>query len=280
MTYTSRSTLGSCTALPVVDSLAHPHAVLIRRLLTRSTETDARDLILIDDIENIMQALRARLVVRAVFCSDDADLGSSIRQRLPRSVPQYTVARRTCKKLFGNDRVARVFAIAEAPPARSLDALLPVTRDIVALDGIAISGNVGAIIRTCSAMGVLGIAVLNAERADIFDRRVIRASRGHVFALPVIATTPDELAGFCAMRDVPLVVAQPRAGTAVSTISSQSRPLAIVYGGEKRGPSPGLVAAATLRLEIPMSGRVESLNVAAAAAITLYCRYPFNARRS
>jgi TrmH family RNA methyltransferase len=277
---TSQSAPHSRDDSSVVDSLSHPQAALIRRLLARSGESDVRGPILVDDVANIVQALHAGVVVRSVFCSDDAGLGAGLQQRLPCGVPRYRVAWRTCKKLFGNDRVARVFAIAEAPPARSLDALLPVNRDIVVLDGIGISGNVGAIIRTCAAMGVGGIAVLNAEKADIFDRRVIRASRGYVFALPVIGTTPDELVGFCAMQGVPLVVTRPRAGTAVSEISSQPRPLAIVYGGEKRGPSPGLVSASALQLEIPMSGAVESLNVAAAAAITLYCRYGFNAVRS
>ena len=53
---------------------------------------------------------------------------------------------------------------------------------------------------------------------------------------------------------MPLVVTQPRAGTSVSTLSSQAQPLALVYGGEKRGPSAALVGAAALRLEIPMVG--------------------------
>jgi TrmH family RNA methyltransferase len=276
---TSQNALDSRTDSSVVDSLLHPQAVLIRRLLTRSERSEVGDLILVDDAQNITRALRAGLAVRSVFHSKDAAVCPNMQQHLPRSVLNYEIARRTCKKLFGNDRVSRIFAIAEAPPARSLDALLPVRRDIVVLDRLGISGNIGAIIRTCSAMGVGAIVILNTESGDIFDRRVIRASRGHVFALPVIATTADKLVEFCALQRVPLVVTQPRGGTAVSAISSVFRPLAIVYGGEKRGPSPALIEAATLRVEIPMTAGVESLNVAAAAAITLYCRYGFNAAR-
>jgi 23S rRNA (adenosine1067-2'-O)-methyltransferase len=276
---TSQTELDSRTASRVVDSLLHPQAILIRRLLTRAGRGEHGELILVDDAQNITQALRAGLAVRSVFHAKDAVVCPNMQQRLPPGVLNYQVARRTCKKLFGNDRLSRIFAIAEAPPARSLDALLPLRRDIVVLDGIGISGNIGAIIRTCAAMGVAAIVILNAESADIFDRRVIRASRGYVFALPVIATTLDKLVDFCALQGVPLVVTQPRGGTAVSAISSLSRPLTIICGGEKRGPSPVLIEAATLRVEIPMSAAVESLNVAAAAAITLYCRYGFNAAR-
>ena len=276
---TSEDALDSRSDSSVVDSLLHPQAVLIRALL-QSKPTKAGDLILVDDVENIVQARRAGLIIRSVFRSEDAALGAGLLQQLPSNVARYQVAWRTCKKLFGNERVSRVFAIVEAPPSRSLDTLLPLRRDIVVLDGIGISGNVGAIVRTGSAMGIGGIVIVNADGANVFDRRVIRASRGHVFGLPVIVAPADELVRFCAVHRVRLVVTQPRAGTSIDAISSEPRPLAIVLGGEKRGPSPALVAAATRRLEIPMGGSVESLNVAAAAAIALYCRHGFHHGRA
>jgi len=61
-------------------------------------------------------------------------------------------------------------------------------------------------------------------------------------------------------------------------ILSLGGPLAIVYGGEKEGCSPVLREAASLRVGIPMTRNAESLNVAAAAAITLNCRYHFNSK--
>jgi TrmH family RNA methyltransferase len=95
----------------------------------------------------------------------------------------------------------------------------------------------------------------------------------------VIAATAGELIRFCALRGMPILVTLPRAGTAVSEISLLPDPLAIVYGGEKTGCSQMLIDAATLRVEIPTNPAVESLNVAAAAAIALYCRYNFNRSR-
>jgi tRNA G18 (ribose-2'-O)-methylase SpoU len=63
-----------------------------------------------------------------------------------------------------------------------------------------------------------------------------------------------------------------------TTVFSLRGPLAIVYGGEKEGCSVVLREAANLRIGIPMTRNAESLNVAAAAAITLYCRYHFNSK--
>ncbi len=89
----------------------------------------------------------------------------------------------------------------------------------------------------------------------------------------------QELIQLCTLHGMPLLVTMPRSGTPVSKISSLLGPLAIIYGGEKEGCSAALLEAANLRVEIPMTRNAESLNVAAAAAITLYCRYPYNSGR-
>jgi len=262
-----------------VDSLLHPQAVLIRSLLTPSERREIGSLILVDDSENIVQAIRAGVTIRSVFHSSDTAVCARLQQTLPPTVMIYTVLRRTCKKLFGNEKASRIFAIAEKPSPQSLDILPETRRDIVVLDGIGIAGNIGAIIRTASAMGVGGIVIVNTDDLEIFDRRVIRASRGSVFGLRVVKATVQELIQLCALHGMPLVVTMPRSRTPVSKISSLLGPLAIVYGGEKEGCSAALLEAANLRVEIPMTRNAESLNVAAAAAITLYCRYPFNSRR-
>ncbi|HEY5568673.1 MAG TPA: TrmH family RNA methyltransferase [Gammaproteobacteria bacterium] len=263
----------------LIDSLLHPQAALIRALLTRSRQKVGNSLILIDDEENIVRAIYSGVVIRSIVRSCDTTIPDYLRRRLPPDVQSYEIAKRTCKKLFENDKVSRIFAIADAPQPQSLNALLAARRDIVVLDGISIAGNIGAIIRTSSAMGIGGIVLVNAESTDIFDRRVIRASRGYLFALPVIAATAGELIRFCALRGMPIVVTLPRAGRAVSEISLLPHPLAIVYGREKTGCSQMLIDAATLHVEILTNPAVESLNVAAAAAITLYCRYNFNRSR-
>jgi TrmH family RNA methyltransferase len=275
---TSATTLQSGNAeqdSSVVDSLLHPQAVLIRRLLTSSERRGMVGLILVDDSENIVQAIRAGVTIRSVFHLIDTALCTGVQQILPPKVTIYAVHRRTCKKLFGTEKESRVFAIAEKPTPRSLDVLPPIRRDIVVLDGIGIAGNIGAIIRTASAMGVGGIVIVNADGLEIFDRRVIRASRGYVFGLPVVKATVRELIQICRLHEIPLVVTMPGEST---TVFSLRGPLAIVYGGEKEGCSVVLREAANLRIGIPMTRNAESLNVAAAAAITLYCRYHFNSK--
>jgi tRNA G18 (ribose-2'-O)-methylase SpoU len=108
---------------------------------------------------------------------------------------------------------------------------------------------------------------------DPWDRRLIRASRGCVFRLPVVPATRSELLHWCSAHEVDLVVTSPHAGTSVRALAAHPRRLALVFGSERHGCSLQLTQAAAMSVRIPTSA-VESLNVSAAAGIALYARCP------
>ena len=259
----------------VIDSLLHPLAVLLRQLLTRAGRQKLNQ-ILIDDEENILQALEAGVEIHSVYYSGKQMLSEDLIRMLPAYAMVHEVARRTCKKLFENDKISRVFAIARTPRPLDLESLAVVPRDIVALEDLTISGNIGSIIRTSLALGVGGIVLLNAAPVDSYDRRIIRASRGHIFSLPVVTATSEELIHFCKRNDLPLLVMAAWAEKPVDKVASISKRLVIVFGSEKDGCSPALMEAATLQVKIRTNPRVESLNVSTAAGIMLYNRIWFN----
>jgi tRNA G18 (ribose-2'-O)-methylase SpoU len=118
--------------------------------------------------------------------------------------------------------------------------------------------------------------LLNAEQVDIYDRRIIRASRGYIFSLPVVTATTEEFIHFCRAKALPILAMTVQAETLVQEAAAISKPLAIVFGNEKDGNSAMLLNAATLRVQIPIHSRVESLNVSTAAGIALYNRLSFN----
>jgi TrmH family RNA methyltransferase len=259
----------------VVDSLLHPRAMLIRQVLTRPGRIE-HDLILIDDEENIRQALDAGVEIHPLYYSGGETLSPQLIRKLSTSTSIHEVAKRTCKKLFENDKMSRVFAIAHTPALRRLDSLLETSRDIVALEDLTISGNIGAIIRTSLAFRAGGIVLLNAQPVDIYDRRLIRASRGHVFSLPIMTATTHEFIQFCKQRQLPILVMAVEADRGVQEVASLAGRLVIVVGSEKDGCSEALTDAAALRVQIPTDAKVESLNVSTVAGIVLYSRTWFN----
>lgn len=259
----------------LIDSLNHPLAGPIRKLLHREGRRELNQ-ILIDDEENILQALEAGVEIDSVYYAGDEVISDTLRKNLTAGATIHEVAKRTTKKIFENDKITRIFAIAQTPKPVGLEALKSIKKDIVVLEDLSISGNIGNITRTSLALGVGGILLLNMDPIDLYDRRLIRASRGYLFSMPMItASTPDFL-DYCKKNTETLLVMDMNADKTIDDIASIPNRLLIAFGSEKEGCSPEIENAAALKARIPISSKVESLNVSASAGITLYSRAKFN----
>lgn len=258
----------------IVDSLNHPLAGELRKLLSGSGDS-LSDQIIIDDEENILQALAGKLTLTYVFTTDKNDLSQSLIKQLPSSVPLIEVAKRTCKKIFASTRHSKLFAVAKMPPPLKLETLLKMKKDIIVLDSLSITGNIGAIIRTANAFDIDSLVFLNTAYKDIFDRRVIRSSRGYIFRIPVIAARAEELLNFCKAHHINIIVTSSHAGHLIDEVAKYDNRLAIVFGSEKEGCSEELTSQASFQVKIPISSKVESLNVSVAASIFMYLRNAF-----
>lgn len=265
--------------LKMIDSLNHPLAGPIRKLLTREGRRELGK-ILIDDEENILEALRAGVEVESVYFAGDEVVSEALKQKLPNRVAIHEVARRTTKKLFENDKISRIFAIAKTPKPAGLEVLASIRGDVVVLEELSISGNIGNITRTSLALGIGGILLLNMDPIDLYDRRLIRASRGHLFSLPMMTASTADFLKYCKTNHETLLAMTMDADRSVEEIASIPERLLIVFGSEKHGCSPEIQGAASLKIRIPISDRVESLNVSAAAGITLFQRIQFNRRQN
>lgn len=259
----------------LVDSLNHPLAGPIRKLLTREGRRELNQII-IDDEENILQALEAGIEIESVYYAGEEKISETLRKNLTAGATIHEVAKRTTKKLFENDKLSRIFAIAGMPKPIGLENLKTIQKDVVVLEDVSISGNIGNIIRTSLALGVGGILLLNMDPLDIYDRRLIRASRGYLFSLPVMTATTAELIAYCKQNNETLLVTSANADKTVGEIVTIPERLLMVFGSEKEGCSPEIENAASLKVRIPINEKVESLNVSAAAGITLFNRVGFN----
>jgi TrmH family RNA methyltransferase len=149
-------------------------------------------------------------------------------------------------------------------PALSLVALLANVRD---------PGNAGTVLRTADAAGAHAVVFADAS-VDPYNGKCVRASAGSLFHLPVVAGARLEDA-VRTMRDAGLriVAADGRAGRSLDEPDVQARlaePTAWMFGNEAWGLPPELVALADEPIAVPIYGRAESLNLAAAAAVCLY----------
>jgi TrmH family RNA methyltransferase len=143
----------------------------------------------------------------------------------------------------------------------------------VALAELADPGNAGTVLRTADACGA-GAVVFGAGSADPYGGKAVRSSAGSLFHVDVVRGAPlEEL--LPALRDAGVtVLAADGGGEAlldqVADDGRLGRPVLWLFGNEARGVPADLAALADARVRIPMRGRAESLNLAAAAAICLY----------
>jgi TrmH family RNA methyltransferase len=156
-----------------------------------------------------------------------------------------------------------VIALFERPCSSFADMLKRRDSVIVALDGVQDPGNVGTIVRLAAAFDCAGVALLPGC-ADPFAPKVIRSSVGAVLNVPIANVTHEELVA----SKLPLFAASLNGRTSQPPACAAI----LVFGSEGTGVSEGIARVAT-PIPIPMSPRVESLNVATSAAILLSRSY-------
>jgi TrmH family RNA methyltransferase len=128
--------------------------------------------------------------------------------------------------------------------------------------------NVGTIIRTAAALNIDALW-LTPESADIYNPKVVRASAGAVLSLPIFVT--EDVVHLTRMG-IAVFAAEAAGRRAVSmdTIRTIPKRLILAIGNESRGLSALTIEQAACRFTIPLSRHIESLNVAATAAIALH----------
>ncbi len=137
-------------------------------------------------------------------------------------------------------------------------------------------GNAGTVLRTADAAGA-GAVILSAGSVDVYNGKCIRASAGSLFHLPVVREA-DPLAAIDALRRAGHMVLAAAGDASVSLYDLLpgpggsgvlGGPVTWVFGNEARGLPEDVLALVDTAVGIPMPGRAESLNLAAAASVCL-----------
>lgn len=140
------------------------------------------------------------------------------------------------------------------------------SKSAVLLDGLQDPGNLGSILRSAAAAGI-GQVFCSKGTAFSWSPKVLRAGMGAHFVLEIIENT--DLAVLIRSSGIPVLATSSHASRRVYDMDL-TQPVAWLFGHEGQGVSEELLALATDTVSIPHLGRVESLNVAASAAVCLF----------
>ena len=191
--------------------------------------------------------------------------------------PVYTAERELLTRLTGYTLTRGVLCAFRRQAPLTAEEVCRDARRVAVLEGVSDSTNVGAVFRSSAALG-LDAVLLTPTCCDPLCRRAVRVSMGTVFQVPWarIGETPEDWPhpGLERLHELGFTALAMALSPDCLSLDDPRLPfgekLAVVLGTEGDGLSPSTIAACDWRVRIPMARGVDSLNVAAAAAVAFW----------
>ena len=256
-----------------INSLTYPgieiFSTLTEAQLRNQVETE-RGLFIAESPKVIRVALKAGYKPMALLCErkhiqgDAADIIKACAD-----IPVYTGERELLSQLTGYTLTRGVLCAMYRPGPRTVGEICKDARRIVVIDGVVDTTNIGAIFRSAAALGIDAV-LLTTNSCDPLNRRAIRVSMGSVFLVPWgwIEAPISSLHAF-GFKTAAMALSEDSIGIDAPILKTTER-LAIIMGTEGDGLPQHTIQDADYVVRIPMSHQVDSLNVAAAAAVAFW----------
>ena len=256
-----------------IQSIHHPGLELFGTLTEaqlRNRLEPEKGIFIAESPKVIRVALEAGYAPVSLLCEQKHITGDA-RDIIDRcgDIPVYTGPRELLASLTGYTLTRGVLCAMRRPMPPSVEQVCRQASRIVVIDNVVDTTNIGAIFRAAAALGIDGV-LLTTTSCDPLNRRAVRVSMGSVFLVPWtwlqgtvsslhqwgFRTAAMALTDHSVPLDYPPLMQEPR--------------LAIVMGNEGDGLEAHTIAEADYVVRIPMSHQVDSLNVAAAAAVAFW----------
>lgn len=249
-----------------ISSRDNPTVKRLHALATSSRDRRIHGQTLLDGAHLVGAALDAGWRLRELAVSDQGLARAENAELVQRCAEVPAV--RLPDPLFAHvspvDTPSGLLAVIDLPPPPSP---APFTESLLVLDGVQDAGNLGTILRTAAAAGLADV-LLTPGCAQAWAPRVLRAGMGGHFALRIFEQA-DVAELLRAYPGEVLATGLDRGARELYGYDLRG-PVAWLFGAEGRGLSPAVATLASGTVIIPMPGAVESLNVAAAAAVCLF----------
>ena len=232
---------------------------------------EAADGLFIAESPKVIQvALNAGYQPHALLCERrhiTGDAADIIRQ-YP-DMPVYTGSRELLAQMTGYTLTRGVLCAMHRPVLPTVSDICREARRVVVIQGVCDTTNIGAIFRSAAALGIDAV-LLTPDACDPLNRRSVRVSMGSVFLVPWtwIDFSLTELKGL-GFKTAAMALSDDSIPLDHPLLKHEER-LAVIMGTEGDGLPREAIAAADYVVRIPMSHQVDSLNVAAAAAVAFW----------
>lgn len=247
------------------------NALVKRVLRAKRAPRQRRTRVLVEGVRAVAEALAAGAVAEVALYSPrliERTGGAQLVERLGRGQGRVLYVTDEILEAVSETRTPQGVLLMARPPAHTLeDVFLHPRPLVVAAGGIQDPGNLGTLMRTAHAMGASGMVAFSGS-VDILNPKVVRASMGAIFRMPVVQEEREDFDRIFAQWNVTCYAATVADGPPPWGLDLTA-PVALLLGNEGSGLWSEAIARAR-PVSIPMAPGAESLNVASAGAMLLY----------
>ncbi|MBA8759301.1 RNA methyltransferase [Staphylococcus schleiferi subsp. coagulans] len=227
--------------------------------LKKKRERDKQGLAIIEGPHLIEAAYQSGIKIKQLFMIKPQRVDQEMIQHTEEA---YEITQKVAESLSGTMTPQGVFAVIEKSEVNTKQA-----QQVLILDRIQDPGNLGTLIRTADAAG-LDLVILTKGTADVYQDKVLRASQGSVFHIPIQVV--DNVLDFITHFDGPIYGTALEEATVYHQVPTRQSRFGLIVGNEGQGVAPELLQHTTQNLTIPIYGQAESLNVAVAAGVLMF----------
>lgn len=238
-----------------LTSLQNPLVKHLAKLRLNRTYREEHGTVLVEGTK-LIQEISAHTPIRTLLIKEGIRPPENINAK-----ESFVVTDAIINKIAGTVSPEGILAEVPLPTASSLKG----KSHILALDGVRDPGNMGTLLRTAVAFGWDGVFLLDGS-VDPFNDKALRAAKGATFRLPMRTGSWADLLQLIAAEGLSPIAADID-GIAIDTFTAPKKVI-LILGNEGEGLSDNATQNAT-KVTIPMSGQMESLNVAVAGGILM-----------
>ena len=252
-----------------ITSIQNSYVKDLIKLQEKSRERKKTGLFIIEGKREISLAVATNYKFDTVLYFEELISDQEVLHLFNENINRIQISKEVYQKLAYRDSTEGIIAVAKSK-SFSLNSISFKTKNplILVAEGVEKPGNIGAILRTADAANVAAVLIAN-PKSDLYNSNIIRASIGCVFTNQIAVGTSEEIIAFLLEKNVKIYATTLQNSNEYHK-ESYTEASAIVVGTEANGLTEVFREKATQNINIPMQGKIDSMNVSVAAAIVLF----------
>jgi TrmH family RNA methyltransferase len=252
-----------------ITSIQNSYIKDLIKLQEKSRERKKRGLFIIEGKREISLAIAANYEFDTILYLEELISEQEVLHLFNNNVNRIQISKEVYQKLAYRDSTEGIIAVTKSK-SFSLKSIKFNTKNplILVAEGIEKPGNIGAILRTADAANVDAVFIANSK-SDLYNSNIIRSSIGCVFTNQIAVGTSAEIIAFLLENNIKIYATTLQNSNEYHK-ENYTEASAIVVGTEASGLTELFREKAAQNINIPMQGKIDSMNVSVAAAIVLF----------